>query len=509
MTSVLHEPSAAARVPAEPAPAQRWRWAAGLLAGLLLDSAFAPVGAAVLAPVGVAVLARATHGARPRDGAVAGLLAGLALFLPLLHWSGAVAGAGAWIVLALLQALFLVPLGAALAATSRLPAWPAWGAALWVGQEALRDRVPFGGFPWGRLAFTQDGTPLGSLAALGGAPLVTAAVALLGGLLAAAALRPPRRSVLLGAGAALAVGAAALLVPVPSDGPSVRVAVVQGNVPRLGLDAFAQRAAVLRNHVEATHRLAADVRAGRTTRPDLVLWPENASDLDPFRVPSAYAAIDDAVRDVGVPVLVGALLDGPAGQVRNSGIVWDPVTGPGETYVKQHPVPFGEYVPMRSLLRRVTDKVDLVPRDFARGDRTGVLQTGPVRLGDVICYEVAYDDLVRDAVREGGQVIVVQTNNATFGRSAQTEQQLAIGRLRAVEHGRTVAVAATSGVSAVIAPDGRVVDRTGVFEQDVLVVDVPSRTAQTPATRLGALPEAALALLGAAALLAAVRARRP
>ncbi len=336
---------------------------------------------------------------------------------------------------------------------------------------------------------------------------MTGAVALSGSLLLAAGLRGRRPArALLPALVALAVPLSGLLVPLPVDGPVSTVAVVQGNVPRLGLDAFAQRAAVLQNHVATTLQLAADVAAGRVPAPDLVVWPENASDLDPFTDPDAYALIDDAVRTIGVPVLVGAVLQGPGDQVSNAGIVWDPVTGPGERYVKQHPVPFGEYVPYRSLVRRVTDKVDLIPRDFAQGRRTGLLQVGPVAVGDVICFEVAYDGLVRDAVRAGGRMLVVQTNNATFGRSGETSQQLAMSRLRAVEHGRTVLVAATSGLSAVIAPDGDVVARSRVFTRDVLVAAVPARSARTLATRLGLLPEVALVALGVAGLLlAAVR----
>jgi len=127
-----------------------------------------------------------------------------------------------------------------------------------------------------------------------------------------------------------------------------------------------------------------------------------------------------------------------------------------------------------------------------------------VRLGDVICFEVAYDGLVRDVVTGGGRLLVVQTNNASFGRSGETTQQLAMGRLRAVEHGRTVLVAATSGVSAVIGPDGSLRKTSGIFTRDLLVADVPVRSATTPATRLGVLPEAVLALLGAGALLVAL-----
>lgn len=481
------------------------RLLAALLSGLLLNVAFPPHGHWWLAPLSVAVLTLAVRNQSLRRGAVLGGLHGIGLFLPMLVWSGAIAGTPAWFALVALESSFLVLLGAGLAAVGSLRAWPLWSAALWVTQEALRDRLPFGGFPWGRLAFSQAGSPLAPLASLGGAPLVTFAVAALAAAFAAALLSPvvvgTRRTALIGP-LMLVVG---LVLPTPTDGPQVTVALVQGNVPRLGLDAFSQRAAVLENHAQATHDLAARVRAGDLEPPDLVIWPENASDLDPYTDPEAAQVIDEAVRDVGVPLLVGAVTDGPGDKISNRGIVWDPATGPGETYVKRHPVPFGEYIPFRSLVRKVTKKVDLVPRDFARADAPGVLQVGPALLGDVICFEVAYDDLVRDVVREGGRLVVVQTNNATFGRSGETTQQLAMGRLRAVEHGRAVLVAATSGVSAVISPDGSFVDRSGVFTRDLLVQRVPLRSDLTLATRLGALPELLLALLGAAAAVAGAR----
>ena len=502
----------AARVPEPPGePRRRLTALPGLrplgavASGLLLYAAFPPADLPWLALPAVALLTLVCRGTTARRGALLGLLHGLALFLPLVEWTAANAGVGALLALALLQALFFALLGAVLPLATRAPGWPLWTAALWVGQEALRDRIPFGGFPWGRLAFSQGDSALTPLIALGGAPLLTFVVALLAGTLAWAALSARRLPVVVGA-VALALGAAAL-VPTPTAGESVRVAVVQGNVPRLGLDFNAQRAAVLQNHVDATRALAADVRAGRQERPDLVVWPENSSDLDPFTDRDAYDVIDAAVKDVGVPVLVGAVLEGPGDQVSNAGIVWDPQTGPGERYVKRHPVPFGEYIPYRSLVRKVTSKVDLVPRDFAKGNDVGVLDVGPVRLGDVICFEVAYDDLVRDVVTEGGRLIVVQTNNATFGRSGETEQQLAMGRLRAVEHGRTVLVAATSGISAVIAPDGRVVDDAPVFTREVLVHDVAVRDGRTLATRVGAWPETVLAVLGLAGLALAGRRR--
>ncbi len=485
------------------------------LSGFALYLAFPPGDLWWLAPPAAAALVLLCRGVRGRAGALLGLVYGLALFLPLVKWTSALAGVGALIALSLLEAAFFALLGAALSwltgPARATPLWPLWSAGLWVLQEALRSRLPFGGFPWGRLAFSQGDSPFTAHAALGGAPLVTFVVALVGGALAwtvVQASRAPRAASLVALGAAAGALGTAVLVPLPTTGETVQVALVQGNVPRLGLDFNNQRAAVLDNHVSATRELAAEVRAGRTPRPDLVLWPENASDIDPFTDRAAFAAIDGAVKDVGVPVLVGAVLQGPGDKVSNSGIVWDPVTGPGERYVKRHPVPFGEYIPLRALARRITSKVDLVPRDFASGQRPGVLDVGPVRLADVICFEVAYDGLVREAVRPGSRLLVVQTNNATFGRSGETVQQLAMSRLRAVEHGRAVLVVATSGISAVIAPDGDLEQSAPVFTREVLSAEVPTRSGSTLATRLGLLPEVVLSIIGLVGLALVARGRR-
>ncbi len=303
-------------------------------------------------------------------------------------------------------------------------------------------------------------------------------------------------------GGIITVPLAALAIPIPTDADrEITVALVQGNVPRLGLDAFEQRRAVVRNHVSATEDLALQVGAREVLAPDIVLWPENSTDIDPYDNAEVRDLIQNAVADIGVPTLVGAVVDAPDGErAQNVGIVWDPTTGPGETYVKRHPVPFGEYIPFRSFLERYITRLDRVPRDFAPGDEVGVLDIGPARLGDVICFEIAYDGLVRDAVTHGGEAIVVQTNNATYGQTGQTEQQFAISRLRAVEHGRSVLIAATSGISAVIAPDGSVVGRSEEFTQQVLVQPVGLRDGITIADRLGAWPEWLIALAGAGAV---------
>jgi apolipoprotein N-acyltransferase len=252
--------------------------------------------------------------------------------------------------------------------------------------------------------------------------------------------------------------------------------------------------------VNETLKLAAAIRAGSEPRPSLVVWPENSSDLDPYTNPDAAAEITRAVQAVGVPILVGAILDGPGpDHDRNVGILWSPRTGPGATYTKRHPVPFGEYIPLRNLAKVFSSKVGLVQRDMVAGHGNGLLTGGPFPIGDVICFEVAYDGLVRSSVSAGAQLLVIQTNNATFGHTAETYQQLAMSQLRAVEHGRAVVQVSTTGVSAVIGPDGRIRQRSGaLFTPDILVAKIPLRTTDTLATRLGAIPEYVMA--GAAAL---------
>jgi apolipoprotein N-acyltransferase len=295
---------------------------------------------------------------------------------------------------------------------------------------------------------------------------------------------------------------------------TVDVAVVQGNVQQPGMDFLGRPMQILNNHVDATLHLAEQIKAGTVRQPDLVLWPENSSDLDPYRHPQARKRINEAVRAVGVPVLVGALVDHPGSQgyIENQGIVWDPRTGPGASYTKQHPVPFGEYVPFRDELSKVITRLQRIPHDFWPGDHTGVLQVGPARLGDVICFEVAYDEIVRDTVNAGARLIVVQTNNATYGLTGQPEQQLVMSKLRAVEHGRAVVTAATSGISAIVSPDGTVEQRTKEFTQDVLTARVPLRDEVTVADRVGAAPEWFLAMVGilscAAALIVRAAGRR-
>ena len=488
-----------------------WAIIAAVLSGLITYLAFPPINLWFLAPVGVAGLALTTYRRGFWGGAGLGALAGLALLVPMLRWAGGYVGT-VWLFLPAGESAYFALLGGIFALVAPVLvrwrwSWPIVTGLLWVLEEGLRDRTPFGGFPWGRLAFSQADSPLLRLAELGGAPLVTFGVAAIGGLLAWAALdlvpgwrtaAGVRARLALPAVLAVALVWTPLLVPAATGGPTTptRVAVIQGNVPRLGLDFNAQREAVLNNHVGATLQLAADVKAGRAQQPDVVIWPENASDVDPIVNADAGARIDQAADAIGVPILVGGLLDGPgAHQVQNVGIVWYPKVGPTEIYSKRHPVPFAEYIPIRSFARMISDEVDLVRTDFVAGSTPGVMTVGPARVGDVICFEVAYDNIVRDTVTGGAQLLVVQTNNATFN-PAEAAQQLAMVQLRAVEHGRPALMASTVGISAFVDPDGTVQDATAFNQRAVIVRDVELRAGRTIATVLGETPE--LALLGAA-----------
>ncbi len=486
------------------------------LAGLL---AFPRFGIWPLAFVSAGSLSVAVHGRRSRTGAWLGFLYGAAFFVPLLHWTGVYVGAAPWLILALAEAGYFAVMGALLPLVQRLPGAPLWVGATWVLQEAVRDRWPFGGFPWGRLAFSQAASPVRWFAALGGAPLVTFVVAAGGSALALALLHAHKHRWRAAAAAAailvaVPVVGAALAVPLrPSDTHTTTVALIQGSLPDLGLQFESRARQVLDDHVAQTMQLVADVKAGRVAQPSLVVWPENSSDVDPLTDPAAQAEITSTVRALGVPLLVGAILPGPGpNHRRNVGILWSPTTGPGDEYVKRHPVPFGEYIPLRGVAKLVSSDVNLVTQDMVAGHGNGLVTGGPYPIGDVICFEVAYDSLVRSSVAAGAQLLVVQTNDSTFGHSAETYQQLAMGQLRAVEHGRTTVQVSTTGVSAIIGPDGRILAESGaLFSPARLVRTVPLRTSTTLATRLGAVPEyvlSGLALVGIVVAIAGARAAR-
>ncbi len=490
-----------------------------LLAGVALAMAYEPFAVPVLVPL-LVPLAVAAHTLLTRDlglrrAFVVGLAFGVGFYYVHIYWMTTVALA-AWVGLSALQAVFYGLLGSAVALVSRLPLWPLWVATAWVTVEVWRSGWPFSGMPWGRLGFAVVDTPVAATLPYVGMAGVTFLLALAGAALAAVALAPGReRLVGLGAlGAVVAGVAAAVALPwtSPSTGTAT-VAVVQGDVPGPGNDILYDFRQVTENHVQATVDLAADVAAGREPAPDFVVWPENSTATDPFRDTQTNAGILRATEAIGVPVLVGALVDGPPGQVLNQGIVWDPVTGAGERYTKRHPVAYGEFIPFRGTpLELSFGDLARIQRDMAVGTGEEPLSIAGTLVADAICFDVAYEDAIYDQVSRGAQLLSVQTSNATFIFSDQVQQQFAMTRLRALETGRATVVASTNGVSGVIDADGEVVATAGLQETEVLVEELALHEALTPAVRMGRLPwqlavAATLLALGAS-LLPYRRARR-
>jgi apolipoprotein N-acyltransferase len=499
-------------------------WAAVLISlagGLALAESFPPAGIWPLAILGPALLAIALRGQRLRVALIAGIVFGLGFFYPLLSWEINLAWY-VWVALAAGETLIFGVLAIGQSLLLRLRAWPVAVAGWWVMAEAVRDRWPWGGFPWGRLVMSQATSPAVRWVAVGGPVFLSFLIALCGTCLAWLIIGPAGKSdqraglrgVLAARPRAVAGGAFVAVVAVtlgggllPVDGASAGqqtavVAAIQGDVPHAtNLPDLWRATTVTQNHAAATLALAARVRAGQLPAPDLVIWPENSSDEDPAYDPYIYDTIFSAVGAIDRPVLVGVVLQNP---VRNAGQLWLPGRGPVAVYIKRRLVPFGEVIPFRSLLAHITNlPSSLQPVNFTPGHKAVVFRLGKIRLGDVICYEVSFAGLVASEVNAGANLLTVQTNDADFeidGQMGETLQQLAMARIRAVEFNRSVVVASTTGVSAIIRPNGSLIVATGTWKRAEIEATVPLRTSMTIADRIGGWPEAVIAWATVAAL---------
>ena len=355
-------------------------------------------------------------------------------------------------------------------------------AALVIVLEAIRASWPWGGFPWGLLAYSQVDGPLVNLSTLGGQAIVSGAIVVC----AAASVTLIKSRSLLGVAIVILMVMTSRSVDIKYSTDQITFAGIQGNVPRVGNELSAQRAAVLNNHVKKTEQLLTDIESGVTPQPDLIVWPESGTDIDPLVPGIAADAINKLASRSEAPILIGATTwyssgsegDGPT----NSGIMWTDA-GPSQVYSKNHLVPFGEYVPLRDILAKWITRFDQIPNDFVPGEGPGVFDIAGAKIGDVICFEVAYGNHIYDTINSGAQVITVQTNNATYGNTTQPEQQFAITRFRAIETQRAFLVASTSGVSGLIQNDGSVSGRTNQFESAIVAGVAPLISEKTQSTK--------------------------
>ena len=463
----------------------------GLVAGLLLTATLPPAGWWVLGPVGVAVLATSLRGRPAKTRFVCGLAAGVGLYAPGLFWMTNFSVPG-YPFAVLIEALFLA--AAALLVVpgpGRLLALPA---AL-VLFEAARGSWPFGGMPLAHLALGQVGGPLAPAARVGGQLLLVGLLGLAGTglaeLFAAARRRGRPAAAVAGALALVLVAGMALLGTVAPEGRSrgrLRVALVQGGGRRGQL-------AVEREDAGAVFE--AHLRASRAIKPpvDLVLWPEDVVDVSrPVRGTAEGKALAELARRLHATLVAGVVEDAGTSHFRNAAVAWGPRGRIVARYDKVHRVPFGEYIPFRSLIDHVAD-LSAIPREAIPGKGTGLLEVPAGQLGTLISYEVFFEDRARAAVHAGAEVLIVPTNASSFGTGQVPAQELAAARLRALETGRTVLQAAPTGYTAVVDWRGQVLEHTRLGGPAVLHRTVARRSGETWATQLGPPLGVALAVL--------------
>lgn len=479
-------------------------WAAVLAAaagGFILTLAFPTTAWWPVVFLAIPLALLSLIGRRLWGAVLVGFVFGAALFFINFSFTGRYLGPVPWIALSTLETLLTAAMAVPIALAyrwmpavaprpwGRLLALPALVAGLWVSREELLGTFPYGGFPWTRIAITQAGSPLAETASWTGmSGLSFLIVFACAAAIAAVRERAGRmRSLRAALPALVAVVLMAALPQFPTtDAGSIRVGAVQGNGPA---GYFDQREPydVLRAQLAATVPIESDDL-------DVVLWPEGGVDGDPTQNGSVARVLDDLSERVGAPLLISAVTQ-RGDEYFNSSLVWEVgADNPVQTYDKRHPVPFGEYIPDRAFWRQFApDLIDLIQREYTPGTAVPFVDIDGVGVGLAICFDVIYDDVIRDGAAAGAEVFMFQTNNADFRGTNENLQQLAFARMRAIEAGRSVVNLSTVGTSQSIAPDGSTIDALPADEPGAMVTDVPLRIGLTPAMILG---QAVQSLLG-------------
>ena len=408
-----------------------------LFAAFLASAAFEPIGIWYLAVFGFALFLRQLK--KSNRPVWQSLVFGFVLNAIVLHWSGKYVGALPWLLLALLQALFYLPIGWIYKRTNSL--W--WAAAILILMEELRSRFPFGGFGWTRIAFSQVESPALPIVALGGVLSLSIFTVLASILLT----RISAKNLLVLSALFLLTF---LLPSNPQGSGSVNLLAIQGNTPEVGLEFNSRAKAVFNLHRDATKEFA-------SSSYDAIIWPENAIDIDPRSNSEVAADIKALTRSLGAPLIAG-VVQKTNGSPQNVSIMYGKDGNEASVYIKRGLTPFGEYMPLRSLAELISPMAKTVT-DFLPGDDLVTHRISGFNLGPVICYEIIKDNLVRD-MASNSQALIVQTNSATFANTPESAQQLAITRIRAVEHSREILSVSTVGISAFIDNNGRVLSQT-------------------------------------------------
>jgi apolipoprotein N-acyltransferase len=483
---------------------QWWRWwdrpvPLSLLAGLLVAGSLPPWGFWPLAFGGLLLLDRVLAGASAKSRLWRGFLVGLALFAPTVLWISQLTAPGyvvAVLLFAFIQGLFCL---AVPPSAGRRPAL----IGAWVLCESLRMAWPFGGVPLSLLAVGQVAGPLAGIARVGGVLGIAIATVTLAVALSAALQRQAKV-----AGAAAIAAVALLLVAATvapkghETGKRLDIAFVQGGGPQGTHAIDTDMRKVFERHLDASAKVPQGM--------DLVLWPEDVVDTEgPVQQAREGRDLQALARRLHAPVVVGTVETKGATHFVNSSQV---LTADGEwkaRYVKVQRVPFGEWVPFRSLIEKVAPDT-LATRDATISHESGLLPTPAGKLAVVISWEVFFGRRARSGVKAGGQLLYNPTNGSTYTGTFVQTQQVASSRLRAIETGRWEVQVAPTGFSAFVSPEGRVHQRTGTREQSTQVRrGVPLREGLTWYVRWGDLPARVAAILLVAAGWALDRRRRP
>ncbi len=483
---------------------------------VLASLAFPQPGIWPLLFVGVPLMVFAFRRATMAQSMIIGAVTGFVYYGTVAKWLMVYLGLAPWLGLVGLQTVMFsvggIAISAAWRAVDSLELRTVSGrllgsffvAAAWVTREAIAAQFPWGGFGWARVSHGLADSPFRYLATLAG---LTGASAIIVLVVVAYVLTWQNVAILRGKAlhlSAITVGLLALL-PFPylllatAPSGSVRVAAVQGNSDS-ALFSNARQGDAVAQHVAAMN--SADIGTV-----DVVIWPENAMDIDPLRWPAAAALADSISLGTNAPFIFGTITE-RGSETFNSVLKWQAGEGAVDQYDKVHPVPFAEYLPNREFFYPLAPSMfDMVPRDYTRGTRDPVMTAGDAIAGIAICYDIVDDDLFRSMLVANANVIFAPTNNSDFGRTDESIQQLGIARMRAVETGRSVVNVSTVGVSAIIAPDGRDLDRLEPFTPGVMVADVPLSTVVTPASVIGLPLEWALMVMGVVPLIGLRRKR--
>jgi apolipoprotein N-acyltransferase len=482
---------------------RRGLWVAGHAAATFLAFPH-PIGGRVLdlgwlfAWIAPALLLLALRGLPPRRAAAAGFAAGWLAHTAVLHWIYVVTvdyghapvavGLLAPALLAVYSAIFSAAFGGVYAGlAARGLANPLAVAVLWTAVDHARSFV-FTGFPWATLGYAQhESAALLPLAAFTGVYGLSFASALGGAALVALAEGRRRAAAAAAAGVALLHALGLALAPVPLEGPRVRVAVLQGNIEQ-----GVKWSPEWRERTFATYARLSRQAATRGAR--LVVWPETALPGALEADAALVARVASLARETQAWLVIGGVgLEWGEGErpsrYFDSAFVVDPEGRIRDRYDKSHLVPFGEYVPLRDLLGFFLRSVarGIAPSDVAPGARPRSVRVAPeggdgFPVGVAICFELLFPDLVRRFPADGGELLLGITNDAWYGRTGAPYQFLAITALRSAETGLWTARSANTGVSAFIDAAGRVREQTPIFEEGLLVADVPRHPSPRSAT---------------------------